>query len=123
MDMTIFMKLIKSNTKEWLKKTGYSKKIYLDENDLNIKGGLVQKMKIQPGETVNSHYHKEQTEVFYFLNNNGYFIINDKKVTVEKDDVLTIDPRDKHIAINESNKDFLYIVFKYNYNEDDIYWD
>ena len=57
------------------------------------------------------------------LNNNGYFIINGKKVMVEKDDVLTIDPGDKHIAINESSEDFLYIVFKYNYSEEDIYWD
>ena len=117
------MKLIKSESKQWLEKTGYSKKVYLNENDLNIKGGLVQKMKIKPGETVNSHYHKEQTEIFYFLNNNGYFIINGEKVMVEPDDVLTVDPGDKHIAINESNKDFLYMVFKYNYSEEDMYWD
>lgn len=117
------MKLIKSDSKEWLDKEGYSKKVYLDEIDLNYKGGLIQKMKIKPGETVKSHYHKNQTEIFYFLNNNGFFIINDKKITVKTDDVLTIEPFDKHIAINNSKEDFLYMVFKVKYSEDDLIWD
>lgn len=117
------MKLIKSDKKKWLEKKGYSKKVYLDEKDLNNKGGLVQKIEIKSGEKVESHYHKEQTEVFYFLNNNGFFIINGNKVLIEKDDVLMVEPFDKHIVVNNTKKDFLYVAFKFNYSKDDIVWD
>jgi len=36
------MKIVKQNSKEWQQKKGYSKKIFLNEDDLNYKGGLVQ---------------------------------------------------------------------------------
>jgi len=117
------MKLIKSEDKVWLQKEGYSKKIYLNENDLNYKGALVQKLKIKPGEKAESHYHKQQTEIFYFLNDVGYWIINGEKVVVHTDDVLVIEPLDKHIAINESSEDFLYMAFKFEYDEKDSFWD
>jgi len=117
------MKLIKSDSKEWLQKEGYSKKVYLDEIDLNNKGTLVQKMKIKSGENVFKHHHEKQTEIFYFLNNNGYFIINDEKIEVKVDDVLVIEPFDRHIAVNESSQDFLYMVFKINFEESDMVWD
>lgn len=117
------MKLIKSESKEWVEKEGYSKKIYLNEIDLTHKGELVQKLRIKPGEAAKPHYHKKQTEIFYFLNNNGYWIINDKKIEIAIDDVLVIEPMDKHVAINNTKKDFLYMAFKFNYNEDDLFWD
>jgi len=117
------MKLIKSGDKQWLQKQGYSKKIYLNENDLNIKGGLVQKLLIKSGETAQVHHHEKQTEIFYFLNENGYFIVNGEKIEVKIDDVLVVEPFDKHTAVNETGKDFLYMAFKFNYSEDDLIWD
>lgn len=117
------MKLIKSEDKEWLQKQGYSKKIYLNENDLNIKGGLVQKLLVKSGETAKAHHHEKQTEIFYFLNDNGYFIVNDQKIEVNPDDVLVVEPFDIHTAVNETGKDFLYMAFKFNYSENDLYWD
>lgn len=117
------MKLIKSESNSWLKKDGYSKKVYLTDEDLGVKGSLVQKLKIEPGETVKSHSHKIQTEIFYFLNKNGYFIINGEKINVEVDDVLVVEPFDKHIVVNDTKKDFLYMTFKLNYSEDDFFWD
>ncbi len=117
------MKLVKSDTKKWLEKTGYSKKVYLDENDLNTKGVFVQKNRIKSGETAKSHFHKKQTEIFYFLNNNGYFIVNDKRVDTQEDDILVIKPFDKHTVVNDTTKDFLYLAFKLNYEEDDLFWD
>jgi mannose-6-phosphate isomerase-like protein (cupin superfamily) len=117
------MKLIKSGDKQWLQKQGYSKKIYLNETDLNIKGGLVQKLLVKPGETAQVHHHEKQTEIFYFLNDNGYFIVNDEKIEVKVDDVLVVEPGDIHTAVNETGKDFLYMAFKFNYYEEDIFWD
>ncbi|MEI8067852.1 MAG: cupin domain-containing protein [Candidatus Shapirobacteria bacterium] len=117
------MKLIKSESKEWLQKEGYSKKIYLNENDLNIKGGLVQKLLVKSGETAQEHHHEKQTEIFYFLNENGYFIVNGEKVEVKIDDVLVVEPFDIHTAVNKTGKDFSYMAFKFNYEESDLIWD
>lgn len=117
------MKIIKSEDKNWLDKEGYSKKVFLDEKDLNYPGGLVQKIKIKPGEGAESHHHKEQTEIFYFLTENGYWIINGEKLSFKKGDVLVVEPHDKHTAINNTKEDYIYLAFKFNYSQDDLYWD
>lgn len=117
------MKLIKSESKEWLQKEGYSKKIYLNENDLNIKGGLVQKIIVKSGETAEPHHHEKQTEIFYFLNDNGYFLINGEKIEMKTDDVLVVEPFDVHTAVNQTEKDLVYMAFKFNYEESDLIWD
>jgi hypothetical protein len=65
------MKIVAQNEKERLQKTGYSKKIILDEKGLDYKGGLVQLIKVRLGEAANDHYRKKQTEIFYFLTKNG----------------------------------------------------
>lgn len=87
------------------------------------KGALVQKLRIKPGEKAESHHHKKQTEIFYFLNNNGYWFINEEKVEVDVDDVLVVEPGDRHMAVNETNEDFLYMAFKLDYDEKDFFWD
>lgn len=117
------MKLIKSEDKQFVQKQGYSKKIYLNENDLGIKGGLVQKLLIKPGEIGTPHHHEKQTEIFYFLNANGYFVVGDKKIEIKADDVLVIEPFDIHTAVNDTDRDFEYMAFKFNYNQDDLIWD
>lgn len=117
------MKIIRAESKDWQDKQGYSKKIFLDENDLNYPGGLVQEIKIKPQEKAMSHYHKKQTEIFYFLTDNGYWIINGEKQIFNIGDVLVIEPFDKHTTINESDIDYTYLAFKFNYSQDDLYWD
>lgn len=117
------MKLIRSDEKQFKDKEGYSKKIILDGVDLDFPGALVQQLKIKPGETAASHYHKKQTEIFYFLNNNGYFMVNGEKIELHVGDTLVVEPNDKHITVNESDQDFLYLAFKLNYDEQDIFWD
>jgi len=110
------MKFVQWDTKPWDDKQGYSKKILL--NDL---WSLVQKIKIKPWETAQSHYHKIQTEIFYFLNDNGYRIVNDEKITPKIWDILVIEPNDKHTITNTTDKDYLYLAFKVNHVEDDSY--
>lgn len=117
------MKFLQANDFEWKEKEGYSKKVFLDENDLNHPGFLVQTIKIKAHEKVASHFHKKQTEVFYFLNENGYFVVNNEKIIPKIGDIIVIEPNDKHTVVNNSNADFLYVAFKINYNEDDCYWD
>jgi len=117
------MKFIKSSEKSWDKKEGYSKKIFLTEKDLNISGAHVQQIKIKPHETAKKHYHKIQTEIFYFLNNNGYFVVNGKKITIKQGDIIVIEPNEKHETVNDTDNDLLYLAFKLNYKEEDFYWD
>lgn len=116
------MKIVRSKDKEWLNKKGYSKKIFLDENDLGHKGALVQEVKIKAGERAKDHHHKKQTEIFYFLTKNGYWIINGEKKTFEIGDVLVIKPYDNHTVVNNSSEDYIYLAFKFNYETEDIYW-
>lgn len=115
------MKIIKSEDKQWLEKQGYSKKILFDEIDK--KGVVVQQVKIKAGEIAKSHYHKKQTEIFYFLNSNGYWIVNSKKMSFNTGDVLIIEPFDKHEVINDTLEDNLYLAFKYDYDPKDLYWE
>ena len=116
------MKIVKSQDKEWLQKKGYSKKILLDEKDLNYKGCLVQQIKVKPGEVAEKHYHKEQTEIFYFLTKNGYWRINGEKFIFEIGDTLVIEPNDEHFVMNDTKEDYIYMAFKFNYDSEDLYW-
>ena len=117
------MKHIKSDSVKWDDREGYSKKIFFTEERLSHKGLRVQQLKIKPGETAKSHYHKKQTAVFYFLNNNGYFVVNGEKVNLGVGDLLVIEPMDKHEIINNTNEDFLYLAFKFDYEEGDSFWE
>jgi quercetin dioxygenase-like cupin family protein len=117
------MKFVQWDIKERQNKQWYSKKIFLDGNDLNSPWSLVQKIKIQPHETAESHYHKIQTEIFYFLNDNGYRIVNGEEIHPKKWDVLVIEPDDKHTVINTTDQDYLYLAFKISYVSDDLHWD
>jgi len=116
------MKIVRRDSIHWKQKKGYSKKIFLDENDLGRKGALVQEVKIKAGETAKEHYHKKQIEIFYFLNTNGYWIVNGKRLTFNIGDVLVIEPFDKHIVVNNTKEDYLYVAFKYDYDPKDFYW-
>jgi len=117
------MKFIKTHEKEWQDKQGYSKRIFLNEKDLKHLGSLVQEIKIKPHDEAKSHYHKKQTEIFYFLNTNGYFTVNGEKIVPEVGDILVVEPNDKHIVTNDTDEDFLYLAFKVNYDENDSYWE
>ncbi|MFA5748137.1 MAG: cupin domain-containing protein [Candidatus Absconditabacterales bacterium] len=117
------MKLVSSENKEREDKQGYSKKILLDDKELNNPGSLVQMIKIKAGETAESHHHKIQTEIFYLLNENGYWIVNGEEIHPKVGDTLVIEPNDKHTVISSKTQDYIYLAFKINYDKDDLYRD
>ena len=117
------VKLIKQQEKNWEEKRGFSKKILVDKTTLNIKGSLVQLVKIKPGEVADEHFHKKQTEIFYFLTEEGSWIINGNKLMPKIGEIIVIEPGDRHEVRNESHKDYVYLVFKYNYEEGDSYYE
>jgi len=49
--------------------------------------------------------------------------VNDEQIKPKVGDCLVIEPMDKHTVINESEKDYIYLAFKINYTENDLYWD
>jgi quercetin dioxygenase-like cupin family protein len=116
------MKKINKNDGVWIRKAGYSKKVFLDDKELGKPGIFFQQLKIKPGQIAKNHYHKKQTEIFYFLNNKGYFVVNGKKIVVKKGDILVIEPGDEHEVVNNSKEDFLYLAFKFDVDSEDFYW-
>ena len=116
------MKIIRSEEKQWEEKEGYSKKIFLDEKDINHPGALVQKVKIKAGEVVKEHYHKKQTEIFYFLDSNSSWVINDKEMNFKEGDFLVLEPFEKHSVSNNTKEESTILTFKLNYIDKDLYW-
>jgi hypothetical protein len=53
------MKFVKSKDIDWQEKKGYSKKVFLNEEDLKTPGALVQQIRIKPQEEAALHYHKK----------------------------------------------------------------
>lgn len=115
------IQIIKLSGLSWHKAQGYNKKILLDK--IGKKGIVIQQVKIKSGETAKTHYYKKQTEVFYFLNSNGYWNVNGKKTKVKKREILVIEPFDRHEVVNNTSNDYLYLAFKYNYDSEDICWE
>ncbi|HBB76211.1 MAG: hypothetical protein A2186_00490 [Candidatus Levybacteria bacterium RIFOXYA1_FULL_41_10] len=117
------MKIIKPEEKDWFEGKGYSKKVLLDEDDLGLPGVWVQEVLIKAGGTASLHYHKKQTEIFYFFDSNGYWLINGKKFTFGTGDALVIEPNDRHEVVNDTKEEYRYLCFKQNYEEGDFYED
>jgi quercetin dioxygenase-like cupin family protein len=115
------MKHITEASKEWTHKPGYSKKILLNPEELGKEGILVQKLQIAPGQNAKNHVHKKQTEIFYFLNTVGEFIVNKKRINLHVGDILVVEPGDWHSTSNSSDANFEYIAFKYDWVDGDYY--
>ncbi len=117
------MKFVQSNSKQREDKKGYSKKIILNEEELNNPWSLVQQIKIKAWDTAASHFHKIQTEIFYLLDENGYRIVNDEEIHPQAWDVLVIEPNDKHTVVANATTDYIYLAFKIKYDPNDLYRD
>lgn len=117
------MQHIKSAHAPWTRKPGYSKKVLATPETLKKPGLLVQELEIAPGQVAESHYHKQQVEIFYFLNTVGEFWVNGERVPLAAGDILMVEPHDKHEVRNTSTKPFRYVAFKYNWIEDDYFED
>ena len=122
-DIIYQMKIIKFNSKKWDDKKGYSKRVLLNDKELRKPGVIVQEVKIKVGDVAKNHLHKKQTEIFYFMTSNGYWIVNGKKITPKLGDILVIEPFDVHSVVNNTDKDYFYLCFKINYEQDDFYWE
>lgn len=115
------MRFLRNADFPWTERPGYSKKIFLTERDLGQPGVLVQEIRIRPGEVAAPHFHKQQTEIFYFRTVNGTFMVNGKQIPLKPGGVLVVEPNDVHETKNDTSEDFLYIAFKLNAVENDYF--
>jgi quercetin dioxygenase-like cupin family protein len=116
------MKFVKFNKEGWLVRQGYSKKILLTEDDLKSKGNLVQIVKNEAHTEIKPHYHEEMIEIYHILRGNAVVFCGDARVSAQPGDTLLCEPGEVHGLVNDTDQDFLFVVFKINAKDDDIYW-
>jgi mannose-6-phosphate isomerase-like protein (cupin superfamily) len=76
------MKLVKK--RQWLEREGYLKKILFDENELKLKGSVVQIVKVKAHSKIKPHYHKQMTEVYCILKGNATLFFGNKKFKAKR---------------------------------------
>ena len=116
------MKYIKPQEKQWLKLTGYSKKILLTEDELKSKGNLVQIVNSEPHTEIKPHYHEQMKEVYHVTKGNAIVFCGDTRVRVQPQDTILCEPKEVHGVINDTDELFQFVVFKMNTKDDDIHW-
>ena len=117
------MKIVKLEEGKWIKANGYFKKILLAENDLKSSGNVIQIVKAEKGTSIKPHYHKRTSEVFYILKGNGILFVGNNKERRKEGDVIFCEPGETHGVINDTGEDFVWLVFKINFTENDTFWD
>ena len=70
-----------------------------------------------------NHYHRQQTEVFYALNNLGYFIVNGENIKLEVGDLLLVEPGENHTVANDNSEEFKFLAIKLDNNKKDTFTD
>ncbi len=109
---------MKLEPEEWVDRGNYrvSKLYSLSESC------YIQLVEVKPKEKVGKHYHLKQTEVFAILNGRAKFGIGDEVFDAKTGDVFVCKPGDRHWVEN-GDEPFRILVFKYNWEENDIYWE
>lgn len=117
------MKIIKARDKDWQEGADYFKKILLDSTDIEAENFLIQEVRMKAGTRAKKHYHKKQTELFYAINDSGYFIVGGDNIKLEAGDLLLVNTDEKHTVVNDSQKEFRFLAMKLSYDENDTFID
>ena len=116
------MKYVPAHKTRKVIKPDYSKEILLELKDFAQPGHLLQ-IVTNPAKTKQrKHFHKKQTEVWYILQGNATWIINNVEYIVSPGDSFIIEPGDIHQADNMGDLDMKVLVFKINLPSDDEDW-
>ena len=115
--------IVRRNDGSWVRGEGYRKKVLLREGALNSPGTLVQIVTIEPKTEVADHHHESCTEAFHVLSGRGSFDIDGDTYEVGPGDTLTCEPNEVHNTKNPHDEPFVYVVFKTNVVDSDLYWE
>ena len=116
------MKIVGFDEKEWLEREGYSKKILFTEDELQSQGHVVQVVKSEAQTEIKPHHHKQTIEIFHILNGNAILFFGNKRFRAQKGDTFFCEPGEVHGVINDTDEEFLLLVFKIDAKENDRYW-
>jgi len=117
------MKKGKLSGLKWMDRFTYLKDVPFDEKDLNCKGSKFQVVKFKPNTSIKPHYHKETNEIFYIRKGSGMLKINNNEFRCKPDDFFLCEAKDMHEFINDTNEEFIILIFKTNEKENDIFWE
>ncbi len=106
----------------WKDRYSYVKDVPFDERSLRCAGAKFQIVKFRPHSGIRPHYHKKTCEVFYVQGGRGLIGLNGKKFRCKPDDFFLCEPGDIHEFDNDTDGDFVILIFKTNEGENDIYW-
>jgi len=84
---------------------------------------FTQIVEVKPKKEVKKHYHEKQTEIFVIIGGEAIMGIGDKVYSAKTGDVFICRPKERHWVKNYGNEPFRILVFKYNYTENDIFWE
>jgi len=115
------MKKNSLNKLVWNKRFTYLKNIPFNEQDLNCKGTKFQIVKFEPHTSLKPHYHKNTSEIFYIRSGTGILRLNRQEYRCQPDDFFLCEPGDVHEFENDTDKEFVVLIFKTNEAED-IHW-
>lgn len=116
------MRDVKPKEKEWLQREGYSKKVLLSSKESKLEGHLVEIVRSKPHTQIDPHFHKETTEIYHVLEGNATLLIGGRKIQTEPRETFLCEPEEIHGVVNDTERDFLLLVFKIDMEEDDTYW-
>jgi quercetin dioxygenase-like cupin family protein len=107
-------------TIEWKERLTFLKAIPFGEDDFKSKGTKFQIIKFAPGSEVKAHHHNEKTEMFYVAQGTGKVIINKEGFRVKPGEFFLCETGDSHSFVNDTEKDFVILVFRTNEKKDDL---
>ena len=114
------MREIRAGVIDWISGEGYEKKVLLEDDSTSPPGTILQQVRFRRGEKVPPHYHKRQTEAFYFLEK-GAISIEGVRHDMDPGDILVCEPGEVHETL-EVQEDFTIIVLKMDFEHDDTVW-
>lgn len=76
-------------------------------------------IRLEPGETMGVHGHKEVEEVFFFFEGAPKIIVNDVEFQTVQGDAFRLEPREKHDVVNNTDSAVRFIFVKCPYLPDD----
>jgi quercetin dioxygenase-like cupin family protein len=115
------MKIIRLAEQATIQAAGYTKQILADSEALQCPGARVQVVTIQPGDTIEDHYHRRAHEFYYILQGTCRLTVNGQTRSLAPGDMLLMEPGDVHNLSNPGSAPFRVLVFKTN-GDDDTHW-
>jgi quercetin dioxygenase-like cupin family protein len=116
------MIFIDSGSKKWTDEKEYLRGVLLPFGNSIDSGLQVQETIIKANCHVPDHFHKEQTEFIYVVKGSLEMNIDGRAFSLNKGDLIIIQPGEVHSAANSNPTDTVLLAFKINGSPDDSEW-